>query len=397
MTTSTLPSRPARTYGWRSWTEVARETLIGAAIGIAIPFVESGGTKKLPEAVTFGRNVIIVITIVLVARLLETTLSWAIEQSRIPTAFRAIIYAIGGWLGYFLALATTVMIWGPDDDDLDFGSYHFIYTLSAAAVAATLTGLILHHNRKRNDRLAQTIARLKEHEFAEKELEIAREMQQRLLPPSVIEHERLTITARTEAAHLVGGDFYDVVRLADGTLAVLIADVSGKGIAASLIMATCKAMIPFFASNGTAAEVMSALNRKLCEQLQRREFVAMLLARIDPSSGDADLVNAGMPDPFVIRAGGALETVEFRGDRLPAGARRASEYLATPVRLAPGDRLLMFSDGLPEAQIGGAPIGYQKTEEMAARLPSIDAIFDELRTSGASVEDDLTALEVRRN
>ena len=87
------------------------------------------------------------------------------------------------------------------------------------------------------------------------------------------------------AAHIVGGDFFDVIRLDDGTVAVLAADVAGKGIAASLLMASCKASVPFLASTGDAAHVMTTLNRTLCDQLRRREFVAMVYARFNPSDG----------------------------------------------------------------------------------------------------------------
>src|SRR5215212_9111176 len=351
-----------RTYGWRSWSDVGREAVLGAFFGCAVTLIESGGMKVPQPPTTYLRNAILGIAITFVARLLETTLSWALEQSRIAAVFRAMIYAVGGWIGYFLGLAVVGALLGYGSDDFDFGSYHFAYTIITAALATIVMGLILHHNRKRNDRLAATVARLKEHEFAEKELEIARDLQQRLLPPQTIDRDGCRITARTHGAHIVAGDFYDVVRLADGALAIVAADVSGKGIAASLIMATCKAMLPFLSAVGGAADVMHTLNESLCEQLQRREFVAMLFARFDPASGRADVVNAGMPDPFLLRRDGALETLAFRGDRFPLGVRRTSAYEATAVTLAPGDRLLAFSDGLPEAMVGDAPVGYERME-----------------------------------
>src|SRR5207248_11290700 len=124
------------------------------------------------------------------------------------------------------------------------------------------------------------------------------------LPLQKFEHDGFRVVARTEQAHMVGGDFYDVVTLNDGAFAIVVADVSGKGMAASLVMASCKAMIPFLASSGSAPDVMSALNRRLCEQLERREFVAMLFGRFDPVSGVLDVVNAGMPDPVVLHADG---------------------------------------------------------------------------------------------
>ena len=395
MTTALLPA--PRTYGWRSWGDVGREALLGVFFGCLVTLVESGGMKAPQPPVTYLRNAILGVSITLMARLLETILSWALEQSRIAVVFRAMIYAVGGWFGYFLGLALVGALIGYGSDDFDFRSYHFAYTIVIAAVSTIVMGLILHHNRKRNDRLAATVARLKEHEFAEKELEIARDLQQRLLPPATIDRDGCRITARTLGAHIVAGDFYDVVRLPDGGVAVVAADVSGKGIAASLIMATCKAMLPFLAAAGGATDVMRMLNESLCEQLQRREFVAMLFARFDPASGRADVVNAGMPDPFVLRSGGSLETLAFRGDRFPLGVRRASAYEATAVTLAHGDRLLAFSDGLPEAMVDDAPVGYERIESLAREAAGVDELIDRLRaTPGIHIDDDLTVVMLQR-
>lgn len=393
---STVIAAP-RTYGWRSWTDVGREAVLGAFFGCIVTLIESGGMKAPQPPITYLRNTILGIAIIFVARLAETTLSWALEQSRIATIFRAMIYAVGGWIGYFLGLALVGATIGYGSDDFDFGSYHFVYTIIIAALATIVMGLILHHNRKRNDRLAATVARLKEHEFAEKELEIAREVQQRLLPPATIDRDGCRITARTLGAHIVAGDFYDVVRLADGAVAIVAADVSGKGIAASLIMATCKAMLPFLSAASGAADVMRMLNESLCDQLQRREFVAMLFARFDPNTGQAAVVNAGMPDPFVLRRDGALETLAFRGDRYPLGVRRTSAYEATQTTLAPGDRLLAFSDGLPEAQVDGTPVGYDRIESLARQAGGIDELIEALRAMpGIQIEDDLTVVMVER-
>lgn len=389
-----MPTVPARrTYGWRSWREAAWETLIGAIFGILLSFVESGGTKELPDGHTFFRNAVIVAAVTLFSRGLETVLSWAIEQSNYPTIFRTIVYAGGGWIGYLVGVVTTSGF-RPREDDFGEGRYHLLYSLIGTAVGGITVGLALHHNRKRNDRLRESIERLKEHEFAEKELEIARSMQQRLLPPPVVERDGFRVTARMHAAHLVGGDFYDVIRLDDDRTAILAADVAGKGIAASLIMATCKAMVPFLASTGSAADVMTALNTSLCGQLQRREFVAMVFVRFEPATGAMELVNAGMPDPLVISASG-VRAVAFTGDRLPLGAMRTSRYESTRMTLAPGERLLLFSDGLPEARVGDGTLGYEKVEALAARLTSVEELVEQVRAL-ATIEDDVTVVALER-
>jgi hypothetical protein len=375
VTTQTLvPAR--RSYGWRTWRDAARESAIALLVGLLVAWLE----KDPNEGATF-RYMLLALAIVLDARGMETALSWAIEQSRFPTFFRIVIYILGGGIALFL-------VGGVAFDILD--------SIIVVLLTALIIGFILHHNRKRSDRLRASIERLKEHEFAEKELEIARQMQYRLLAPQLIERDGFRVTARTHAAHIVGGDFYDVLRLGDDQSAILAADVSGKGIAASLIMASCKAMIPFLAANGSAAEVMGSLNAKLCEQLQKREFVAMVLVRFDARSGGAEIVNAGMPDPLVATKNGARAVV-CNGERLPLGAMRAARYESTTIVLAPGERLLLFSDGLAEATVDDAPIGHDRIDAIASRAPTVDALIDEVRAiPGVQIEDDVTVVCLER-
>jgi len=376
-----------RSYGWRTWGDARREALLGIAIGVVYSIIESAGRNEFPDNHTLIRNAILVTLTMCVVRLIETMLSWAIEQSRYPTVFRVVIYAVGGWVGYTVGLLVVAAVMGIDRQDLDVHGYHFFYALYVTASLSVLIGFVIHHNRKRNDRL-------REREFAAKELEIARAMQRRLLPPERIDHDGFRVSARMEAARIVGGDFYDVVPVNDGAYAIVIADVSGKGIAASLVMASCKAMIPFLASSGSSAEVMAALSAKLCEQLERREFVAMLFLRFDPRTGSIEAVNAGMPDPLILSSGGAMHPLTFTGDRLPLGAKRVVNYESTRATLQRGERLVAFSDGLPEATLDGAPIGYERVESMIRGLTSIDALLAEVKK--AKVDDDMTVVVVER-
>jgi hypothetical protein len=379
-----------RTYGWRKWSDPLLESLLAVAIGVTFSLIESGGRKQLPPGHTVVRNIILGLAILIESRGLETMLSWAIEQSRVPALFRTLIYSLGAWLGFFSGLLVVASIYGMEEDDFRFHSFHFIYSIIAAVLLSSIVGFILHHNQKRNDRLQRTIERLKEHEYAEKELEIARSVQQRLLPPEEIDAGAYHVSARTQAAHVIGGDFYDVVRHDDGSTSVLIADVSGKGIAASLIMASCKAAIPFLATSRDPVKVMQSLNDRLCQDLQRREFVAMALAHLDPLTGRGTLVNAGMPDPLVLR-NGAADVLSCNGDRFPLGVRQASRYTACTFALTNGDRLLMYSDGLAEASVNGEPIGYDRVRELASRCDSAEQLIAEVRRS-AQVEDDATVV-----
>jgi len=378
-----------RAYGWRTRDDVLRGVLVGIGFGVSISLIESGGTKMFPPLHTFIRNSIFGIVIVTLARGIETLLSRRIERSAYPTIIRSIIYAFAGWLGYFAGLAIMAATpLGIASDEFDL-TYHLIYSLGASAVITVCLGFVIHHNRQRNDRL-------KAIEFAEKELQIARDMQQRLLPPPLIEQDGFRVAARTQPARIVGGDFYDVVRLGDGSHGVIIADVSGKGIAASLLMASCKAMIPLLATNGGVADVMHALNERLCEQLGRREFVAMLFARFDSNSGALEIVNAGMPDPYVI-GNEAPRAITVTGERFPLGVRRETRYDAAHASLARGERLLMFSDGFPEAMVGEEAVGYDEMESMLDGFQSVDALIASLAAiPGVRIDDDLTVMTLER-
>src|SRR5436190_6835806 len=217
------------------------------------------------------------------------------------------------------------------------------------------------YNRLRQ-RLSETIE-------AEKELEVARSIQSRLLPPARIDGDGWVITALNVPAKYVAGDFYDVLRHDDGSVGIVIADVSGKGVGASLITASVKAMLPFVAT-GSVGETLRALNERLIGHLERREFVALAYARFNPATGKVQLANAGMPDPYLIS--NAATPLVVGGDRLPLGLRPDVHYQSVEAQLAPGDRLLLLSDGIPEApQPNGEQLGYDALREMLDRESSL--------------------------
>ena len=218
-------------------------------------------------------------------------------------------------------------------------------------------------------RALDSASRLKDAEIAEKELALARSIQERLLPPTELSGEGYRIAARHLPARFVAGDFFDVFSLPDGALGLVVADVAGKGVGASLVMASVKAMLPLLASGRTVEETLVALNEKLCDELDRRQFVALAYARYEPESGELLLANAGMPDPYLLRSGAKPEALSVEGPRMPLGMRRDQEYLARRAVLGAGDGLLLFSDGLPEAPgDGGEPIGYEVLTELLPPL-----------------------------
>lgn len=243
------------------------------------------------------------------------------------------------------------------------GALFYLLTASAAYLFLAIQA----HGRAERE----TLVARQEQELARAELDLARSLQRRLLPAAEIDDPAFSLSARNRAARGVAGDFYDHFRLADGTLRIAVADVAGKGMAASLIMATVKAVLPMVAEDRSVAETMDLLNERLCGQLARREFVALVLAAFDPETGRVEIANAGVPDAWVLRPGGDPEPVEVDFPRLPLGLRRDLRYRTSVTRLEAGERLVLFTDGLPEAPVeGGAPLGY---ERLATSLPEPEA------------------------
>lgn len=237
-------------------------------------------------------------------------------------------------------------------------------------------------------------------ELGRRELEMARDVQRRLLPPSELSGPGWEVAARCLPARVVAGDFYDVLRRADGSVDVVVADVAGKGFAASLIMASVKAMLPFVTAEGSVAEALTNLNVRLAAELGRGEFVALTLARYQPADRTVELANAGAPDPYLIRLDGHLRPISAPGPRLPLGIRAGTTYASRTTEISGDDFLLLLTDGLPEAtDESGEPLGYKALESMLARKPLrgapvdwLTALFDRVqRRTGRLPEDDWTA------
>ncbi len=248
---------------------------------------------------------------------------------------------------------------------------------------------------------------LREQELSLRELELARDIQRRLLPPPRVEGEGFTVVSRSFPARFVSGDFYDVLRHADGSVGIVVADVAGKGFGASLIMASVMAMAPFIAAERGVADTLAELNRRLFAELGKGQFVALAYARITPASGIVELANAGMPDPFVVRRDGVVAALEAPGPRLPLGVRPDVPYASVTCRLDEGSRLILFSDGIAEARRpSGEPLGYDGLAGVVARSVSsgaapvpaerwLDGVLDEAqRATGPTLDDDWTAVVV---
>lgn len=244
------------------------------------------------------------------------------------------------------------------------------------------------------------------------ELELARKIQQQLLPPALVEADGYAVAARVHSADFVSGDFYDILPRGGGIVDVVVADVSGKGVGASLIMAFVKAMVPLLPAARPVGMLLRQLNRQLHVDLGPRQFVAMAYVRFSTSSGRAELANAGLPYPHLLRSGRRPESVVTSAPSLPLGVKAELDYLSRIISLGPSDRLLLYSDGLPEAPTsGGEPLGYRelsrllesyvRESERAASVPSLGDWLDGFlgrigQAADGPPADDQTALVLER-
>jgi hypothetical protein len=316
-------------------------------------------------------------------------------RTRAPRLSRAAVYCVAGIFSWMVANAIAVRfgIIRAHFEPTDLAAY-----LPVVGVISLLLGLLFYTYGLMQNRLRDSVERLKEAEFAEKELEIARSIQQRILPPQELAGDGFRIAARNLAARFVAGDFYDFFRLADGAVGVVVADVAGKGVGASLIMATVKATLPFLAAERSVSETLREANRRLAARLERREFVALCYLRYEPETGAFALGNAGLPDPYLVAADGRPRALSAPGPRFPLGARPEVAYEEIQGRLTAGEKLVLLTDGLPEAPVAeGDPLGYERFESLLSGAQDPDSLFAAVRGAARpGLDDDWTALFLER-
>lgn len=308
-------------------------------------------------------------------------------------------FAVVGWVSMLGRMPLFAGAFGSDRDliFLCFVLGLLLYLLAAAGSYLFIAFETSHEAEKR------ALEARKSEELAARELELARFLQRRLLPPGESRGKGFLLAARNLAARYVAGDFYDYFRLADGRVCIAVADVAGKGMAASLIMATVKAVLPLIAAERSVVEALRELNRKLAAELGDREFVALALAGYDPQNGRLELANAGLPDPYLITLDGRVSAIEAPMPRLPLGLRQEVEYRSVETTLEATERVLFLTDGLPEAPTeAGEPLGYDALEEFFDHRQEqpgawIDQLLERIRqATREGQDDDWTALMLER-
>ncbi|MCU1325608.1 MAG: hypothetical protein JWN34_978 [Bryobacterales bacterium] len=188
----------------------------------------------------------------------------------------------------------------------------------------------------------------------ESELQVARTVQEYLFPGSAPLVHGVTVAGRTSAARTVGGDLYDYFELGRNKIGILCADVSGKGIPAALMMANLQALMRAHVRNANGATkqptsvLIEAINRELAGRFGNNRYATLFWAEYDANRSVLTYVNAGNPPPILIRADGEVERLE--ADSFPVGMFVNATYAASELPMWPGSRVVIFTDGLTDAQ-----------------------------------------------
>jgi sigma-B regulation protein RsbU (phosphoserine phosphatase) len=206
--------------------------------------------------------------------------------------------------------------------------------------------------------MAIALERLKKEEAAalriESELQVARSVQGYLYPRVVPVLHGATVAGRTLPARTVGGDLYDFLNLGRERIGILCADVSGKGIPAALMMANLQATArAHFSERGDAAgtppgRLVEILNHELTGRFGDNRYATLFWAAYNATTSVLTYVNAGNPSPILIGRGGEIERLD--SDSFPIGMFANARYAARELPMRPGSRLVIFSDGLTDAQ-----------------------------------------------
>ncbi len=237
-----------------------------------------------------------------------------------------------------------------------------------------------------------------------RDLEVAREIQLAMLPDGTWSGPGVEASGLTRPANTVGGDFYDILPRPDGRVIVALGDVAGKASPAALLMALFLAMLRTLVDDhASPPELVRRLNIQVSKHAPPSRFITLFLGLFDPRTGALEFVNAGQTPPLLLRTGGSVERLSTGGVAL--AMFEGSTYESGFARLDPGDALIMYSDGITEAESAaevmfdeaGLEAAVRATAGVSAAVLSravFRAVDDHRR--GERLADDLTVLVLSR-
>jgi serine phosphatase RsbU (regulator of sigma subunit) len=247
---------------------------------------------------------------------------------------------------------------------------------------------------------AQLIEHERERQRLEQELSIAREIQQALVPQGMQDYPHFSITGIHRPCYEVGGDYFDICPLSDGRIALLIADVAGKGLGAALLTTMLQGALSGMTLGVDPVKVFNHLNRFLCDRAAVGRSATIFFGQLDPD-GTLEFVRAGHPSPLLLRRGEVSELYTIGS--LPIGLDKQACYTSTRIQLEAEDTLLLYTDGVTEAEDRNRNLFQDERLKQAFgehQDSSLQALQDGIWTSierftdGTSQSDDVTLLVV---
>ena len=249
---------------------------------------------------------------------------------------------------------------------------------------------------------AQIVAAAEARARIEQELHVAKLIQQQFLPRELPVLPGWQVAAYYQAAGAVGGDFYDFIELPENHMGLVVGDVTGKGVPAALVMATTQSIIRGEALRSrTPGKVLEQTNARLVKEIPAHMYVTCLYAILDTTTGRLQVANAGHNVPSIRTAGGVAE---LRARGMPLGLFPDMTYEEVEAILEPGDRMVLYSDGLvearnPQGQIFGFPRLRQVFgQEPAGGTTPIDSLLRALEQfvgATSEPEDDVTLVTLQ--
>jgi phosphoserine phosphatase RsbU/P len=248
---------------------------------------------------------------------------------------------------------------------------------------------------------ARLVERERERQRLEQELSIARTIQQALLPHGLTDFPHLAVTGVHYPCHEVGGDYFDVVQVSEDRTAILIADVSGKGLGAALLTTMLQGALSGLTMGADPVKVFNHINRFLCRHAEVGRYATMFIGLLG-ADGMLEYIKAGHPSPLLLRQGNVSEL--YTEGSFPVGLIPEAEYTSARLQLEPEDTLVLFSDGVTEAENSAHELFEVRglSQVLAGRkdVPVEElqqSVFDAVRdfTKGAEQSDDITLLVVR--
>ena len=244
-----------------------------------------------------------------------------------------------------------------------------------------------------------------EKERLEREMELAAEIQKQLLPDDMPEIPGCTVQGWNRPARQVGGDYFGFQELDGGRWCLLVGDVTGKGMPASLLVSTLHSALRVLLDHiEVNPDLVARLNRHVCESSASNKFITMLLAAIDPATGRLDFINAGHNPGILLRADGSVDQLGTGG--LPLGLMPMAKYETHAFDVGPDELLCLYSDGITECERPDEEqFGMERLIELLRThrdepLPKIIEVIDEAMldwAQGLPQGDDQTVVLLRRD